>query len=101
MTNPDEIGRALGDAAFDRGERLTPDEHAALNHWSRWGSNSYPVLRVGRRWDLSHPLACGVPPFRTRAAAVAAWEGLLAKWRRMAGLEAHERATAGVPEPCS
>lgn len=94
LTIADSAGRALGEAAYERGERLSPDERFALLHDSRWGSDGYPVGRVGRKWALSHLLARGFPLFSTRRDAVAAWQTLLAKWRRMSGLEAQERASA-------
>ena len=42
---------ACAQARFDRGQReLTPDEAALCTHISRFGSDGYPVRKLGREW---------------------------------------------------
>jgi hypothetical protein len=54
---------------------LTPAEEQELTHWSRFGSDGYPVhkLQRSRGWTLPHfPLV-----FKTKRAAVAQWEAYI------------------------
>ena len=88
-----ETGAALADEAFKNGHRLTEDEQAVLTHWTRFGSDGYPVSKLGAKWRLDSPLTSGVPLFKTKYAAVRAWEIIIAKLIRLKGLEAYERAT--------
>lgn len=76
----DEMGRALASARFEQGQRLTDEERRAIQHNARWGSDSYPVRRVGKRWTLEHPALGRMPIYRTLREAVAAWETLVACW---------------------
>lgn len=86
------IGDALAIVAYERGDRLTADERQALTHWSRWGSDGYPVRRLGRKWTVDHVAAKGAGLYATKRDAVNAWEILIAKWIRPSGLEAQARA---------
>lgn len=68
---------------------LTDDEAALLYHIGRWGSQGYPIERVGRSWHWrSWRSVRGAPTvYRTKTAAVGAfevWYGLaLDRWRAM------------------
>ena len=55
---------------------LTEDERALLTHISRWGSDGYPVRRVGRGWMWGEWRSIKGPPviFRTKREAVASFE---------------------------
>ncbi len=60
---------------------LTDDEAALLYHVQMFGSNGYPVERLGRRWIVRDWRTVRGPPvmFRTKDAAVAqfvAWRDL-------------------------
>ena len=49
---------------------LSETEAAELTHWARFGSDGYPVTRVGRCWHLPHfPVV-----YKTKRAAVEQWE---------------------------
>lgn len=56
--------------------RLTEDEHALVNHVTRWGSDGYPVQRVGSRWSWGPWRGIEGPPvlFRRKRDAVASFE---------------------------
>lgn len=87
-----ETGEALAQAAFDRGDVLTPSEHRALAHWSRWGSDSYPVLKLkkNRGWIIEHEAGPRYGRiFKRKADAVEAWEILIQKWIRLKALHQH------------
>jgi hypothetical protein len=90
------IGESLALAAFDHGDRLTADQRQALTHWSRFGSDGYPIVRCGRKWLVEHRAATRLPLYPTKAAAVRAWEILIATWIRLSGLEARDRALAAI-----
>lgn len=91
----DATGSMLADAAYERGDRLTPEELRALNHSCMWGSQGYPITRYrSGHWSIDHPAAPRMPLYDRKRDAVRAWEILLAKWRRMAGLAAYDRAMA-------
>ena len=55
---------------------ITEDERALVQHVTRWGSDGYPVRRVGRHWHVdSWRSVPGFPcVFRTKRDAVAAFE---------------------------
>lgn len=94
-TNYDEItetGEALAHAAFERGDRLTEYELRALGQWSMFGSDGYPIRKLGRHWSIDHPAAAGTSLYNTKRDATRAWEILIAKWIRLKGLEAQARA---------
>jgi hypothetical protein len=82
------IGDALAFSAFERGETLTDAERQTLTHWMRWGSAGYPVRKLGRGWIIDHPSAKSSGIYKTKGAAVDAWEILIAKFIRLKGLEA-------------
>lgn len=89
-----ETGHALAESSFERGDRLTADERFALLHNSRFGSDSYPIVKRGRKWAQDHPAIAKPPLYRTKREATDAWEILIEKWVRMSGLEAQELALA-------
>lgn len=89
-----ETGRALGAEAHERGVRLSDDEKSALAHWSRWGSDGYPVRKMGRWWVVEHSLMSTSGMFKTKGEAFDAWETIIAKLVAMSGLEAYDRAVA-------
>jgi hypothetical protein len=90
----EETGAALALARAERDAWLTADEVAAIAHNVRWGSDSYPVAKLGKKWQLSHPAAKGTPLYKRKLDAWAAWEVLLASWRHLQGLQ----RLAGVSE---
>lgn len=90
-----ETGKALGEARAERGEWLTEDERFALTHNMMWGSSSYPVQRLGKKWELASKAAKGTPLYRTKREAWVAWEILLDSWRTISGIESYNRAVAG------
>ena len=55
---------------------VTPDERALLNHVSRWGSDGYPVQKIGSRWHWRDWRSVKGAPvvYRTKREAVAAFE---------------------------
>ena len=56
-------------------QNLTEDENALLAHLSHWGSNGYPIQKLGRGWTWSFRGIKGPPViFKTRREAVASFE---------------------------
>ena len=54
---------------------LSDDERSLLMHISRWGSDGYPVRRVGRKWAWDYREIKGPPVlFPTKREAVASFE---------------------------
>jgi hypothetical protein len=55
---------------------ITEDETALLNHITRWGSDGYPVRKLGRGWTWGPWLSVNGPPtvFKTKREAVASLE---------------------------
>lgn len=55
---------------------LNEDENALLVHISRWGSDGYPVRKVGRKgWTWSYRAISGPPAlYKTKREAVAMFE---------------------------
>lgn len=55
---------------------LTSGQNAWLDHMIRWGSDGYPVRRLGRSWTFEHAFGVGGSPvlYRTKREAVAACE---------------------------
>ncbi len=55
---------------------ITEDERALLTHVMRWGSDGYPVERIGRAWHWRDWRSVrGAPTvYRTKREAVAAFE---------------------------
>jgi len=59
---------------------VTEDERALLNHVIRWGSDGYPVSKVGsRHWSWGPWRSVNGPPcvFPTKREAVASFERFL------------------------
>ena len=59
---------------------LSEDEWALLNHCGRWGSDGYPVARVGsHHWTWGPWRSINGPPvvFKTKRLAVASFESCL------------------------
>lgn len=83
-----ETGQRLGESAFAQGRRLTDDDRAVLTHWSRWGSDGYPIRKLGRKW--THPRTPAL--FDRKRDAIASWEVQIDILIVMAGLEAREQA---------
>jgi hypothetical protein len=58
---------------------LSEDEQALLTHVSRWGSDGYPIKKVGARWwcwdyrSIRGPQVC----FPTKKQAVVSFEAFL------------------------
>ncbi len=55
---------------------LTEDERALLTHLSRFGSDGYPVRKLGREWTWGPWRSVSGPPtlFKTKREAVASFE---------------------------
>ena len=55
---------------------LTENESFTITHWSRFGSDGYPIHKRGSRWWVDGIQGCGACPagFRTKREAVAQWE---------------------------
>ena len=55
---------------------MTENESFTLTHWSRFGSDGYPIHKRGSRWWVDGIRGCGACPsgFRTKREAVAQWE---------------------------
>lgn len=53
---------------------VTEAERRLVSHIMRWGSDSYPIAKMGRRWWIRHEAANFPSPFRTRLEAVARFE---------------------------
>lgn len=60
-------------------QKITPDEAFALNHWSMFGSDGYPVVKRGHVWFVEGMRGCGSCParFNTKREAVAQWEAYI------------------------
>ena len=78
-------------ARADRGQWLTEDERHALRHNSMWGSDGYPIMKLGKRWMVDSPLSAGLPLQQTKRAAVQAWETSIRILVDLSGLEAYHR----------
>lgn len=88
------------------GRALNEDERALLTHWSRWGSDGYPVHRSrgehgaptqGRWWTWDF-LSLSAPRrlYPTKRAATAAFEAFVAVLIEASGEEARDRALADL-----
>lgn len=54
---------------------LTTDERNLLAHISMWGSDGYPVRKLGAKWTWSYRSISGPPVlFKTKREAVASFE---------------------------
>ena len=57
---------------------ITADEEDLLTHWSRFGSDGYPIKRLGRGWHWSYKKIKSPPTiFRTKREAVASFEAFI------------------------
>ena len=75
------INATLLHNAHHAGRGISEDERALLNHISRWGSDGYPVRKLGKgaHWVWGDFLSITGPPtvFKTKRAAVASLEAYL------------------------
>ena len=72
---------------------MTEKERGSLPHWSRWGSDGYPVTKVRSRWSVD---GGGISKrFKTKREAYARWEAYIDTLIARAGVDAHLRATRG------
>lgn len=54
---------------------LSDDENALLVHVTRWGSDGYPVKKLGRGWSWSYRGIKGPPVvYKTKREAIASFE---------------------------
>lgn len=54
---------------------LTDGERSILTHVSRWGSDGYPIQKLGRGWTWGTSAVSGPPVvFKTKRAAVTSFE---------------------------
>lgn len=89
MTNPQRSDRG------EAGNRLNDAERLLLRDWAMWGSDMYPVRKVGRVWIVDTIHGIDFPGVhRTKGAAVCAFERFVAVLIDAAGQEAYERAIA-------
>lgn len=58
---------------------VTEDERSLVNHVCRWGSDGYPVRKLGRGWIWGDWKSIKGPPtiFKTRREATASFERFL------------------------
>lgn len=56
------------------GRGLTDDERSLLTHVTMWGSDGYPVCKVGRGWTWGYRGIKGPVVFKTKREAVASFE---------------------------
>lgn len=81
---------------------LSDDEAALLYHVGRFGSDGYPVERVGRKWHWRDWLSVRGAPmtYRTKRSATEAFEGWLAlarlRWAQMVAAEPGALILTGV-----
>ena len=72
---------------------LTADERQLMTHMSMWGSDGYPVRKLGRKWVWGPFLSVNGPPtmFGTKREAVASFERFMDVLREALGEEAQAR----------
>jgi hypothetical protein len=92
----DSTGNTCAQARWDRGQRLTNQELDELTRWSRWGSDGYPIQKIGRHWSIDRPWDSRC--FKTKREATEAWEIYIAILIRLSGLAAYERAVQRLEE---
>lgn len=65
-------------ATFSR--KLTEGENELLAHTIRWGSDGYPISKVGRRWHWREAFGVKGAPvsYKTKREAFAAFEAWIA-----------------------
>lgn len=73
---------------------LSENERALLSHVLMWGSDGYPVAKLGRKWQVADAFGVKGPPtiFKTKRAAVAQFEAWINQAVERAGAEAQARA---------
>jgi len=59
---------------------LSTGENDILRHWSRWGSDGYPIRKMGRHWHWVESFGVKGAPvvYKTKRQAVAAFERYVA-----------------------
>ncbi|MFL5909461.1 MAG: hypothetical protein ACJ768_02665 [Gaiellaceae bacterium] len=63
---------------FTHDRPLTEDEQSLVTHISMWGSDGYPVRKLGRGWWWEYRETVKAPQiYKTKRAAVAAFETFL------------------------
>lgn len=88
-TNPNRSDRGTV------GNRINDDERYVLDSNMRWGSDMYPVRKVGGGWVLDSIRSVKVPGvFKTKREAVATFERFLDVLVNASGQEAYERVAA-------
>jgi len=77
---------------------MTEDERALVTHVTRWGSDGYPVHKVGsRHWTWDFRSIAGPPVlFKTKREAVASFERFMEVLHEALREEAQARAVAEV-----
>ena len=74
---------------------LSDDERSLLNHIMMFGSDGYPVKKIGRGWSWSYRGLAGPPMiFKTKREAVASFEAYENILIDCAGQEAKHRYEA-------
>lgn len=75
---------------------ITENERRLMQHVSMFGSAGYPVQKIGTRWFWVDAFGVSGSPsaYRTKRAAIAAFELWCDLYRMRAGQETYERATA-------
>jgi hypothetical protein len=72
---------------------ISEDERALMTHVTMWGSDGYPVRKLGRGWTWDYRSIKGPPiVYRTKRAAVTQLESFLTVLREAYAEEAYERA---------
>jgi hypothetical protein len=72
---------------------LSEDDRALVTHITMWGSDGYPIRKVGSRWDWSYRSLSAPILYRTKRDAVAAFETYMGVLRDCLASEAQGRAT--------
>jgi len=77
---------------------VTENERRLVSHVMMWGSDSYPVRKVGSRWIVDEFFGCkGAPTtFKTKREATASFEAFLDILIDSLGEEARQRALASL-----
>lgn len=80
--------------------KLTDGERRLMVHVAMWGSDGYPIERIGRSWTWGTADVPGPPVvYRTKRACVEAFERYYDVLIALVGEEARERALAGQVRP--
>lgn len=73
---------------------LTDDDRALLSHINHFGSDGYPVKKLGRGWHYEFRTISSPVIYKTKRDAIAALETYLGVLRDCLGNEAYRRAIA-------